>query len=556
VTASEHALPERADIVVVGGGSAGCVVAARISEDPRNRVVLLEAGDDIVPDRPPADIADLYPRSAANPSYFSELTATIRRGNRPVIYTQPKILGGGSSVMGMWALRGLAADYDSWAAGGAVGWSWSEVEPYFKKLERELQKREGHGFDGPVPIRTYPADTWPGFTRALATAAANQGAFLRDDLTVDERDGVYPVPVSADTRRSSTAYDYLSAEVRARPNLRIITSVSVKRFVFDHSRLTGIVVKRGNEEKSIQAAAAVLCAGAIHSPLLLMASGIGSQSDLDILGVTPTYGNAAVGGELQNHVFAQVGAVISASARQNPANRAYVMALERLTSPFQDSPPADMMLSFIARISAHRYGSSIGLVGVHLNSPLSRGRVRASGPTAAPCVEFNLLEDEADRARMVWGVRRAATLLADPAVAAISADPFLAPRKVPARLLNQPGLRSQMRAVMMDAVSASPSSLRRRLLQIGVPGVAFLDQIPNKGFEDAVMSVAGPMFHVAGTCGIGRVVDAGLNVVGVENLWIADASVMPSVPRANTNLPTIMIAERGSDLIKQALRKT
>jgi 5-(hydroxymethyl)furfural/furfural oxidase len=531
-------------------------MAARLSEDARNRIVLLEAGEDIAPDRPPADIADLYPRSSANPAYFSEMTATIRRGGRPDIYIQPKILGGGSSVMGMWALRGLAADYDAWAAGGADGWSWREVEPYFKKLERDLRQREGHGLDGPVPMLTYPVDKWSAFTRALATAATNQGALLRDDLNGDERDGVYPLTVSADTRRSSTAYDYLSAEVRARPNLRIVTGVSVKRFTFDRGRLADVVVRRGDAEKSIRTAAAVLCAGAIHSPWLLMASGIGSRSDLDILGVAPTHVNAAVGEALQNHVFAQVGVVLRASARQDPAFRAYVMAVERLTSPFRDSPQADMMLSFIARTSPHSYGSSIGLVGVHLHSPRSRGRVRASASTLRPCVDFNLLEDEADRARMVWGVRRAATLLADPAVAAITADPFLAPRKIPTRLLNQPGLRAKTRARMIDMVSASPSPLRRRLLQMGAPGLSFLDQIPNERFEDAVMSAAGPMFHVAGTCGIGRVVDAGLKVVGVENLWIADASVMPLAPRANTNLPTIMIAERGSDLIKTALRKT
>ena len=179
----------------------------------------------------------------------------------------------------------------------------------------------------------------------------------------------------------------------------------------------------------------------------------------------------------------------------------------------------------------------------------------ARGPDAQPDILFNLLEDEADAARLVLGARQAAGLLADPGVRALASDPFLAPRRLPIRLLNKPGLVSKSAGMVLDLLTAAPSRLRRPLLRAGLPGLTFLDALRTEdAFSSAVLESAAPMFHVAGTCGIGRAVDPGLAVLGLHGLWVADASVMPTIPRANTNIPTIMIAEKAADMIKAALR--
>jgi choline dehydrogenase-like flavoprotein len=547
---------ENPDVLIIGGGTAGCVLAARLSETASLNVLLIEAGPDMPPDKLPADVADAFPRAYANPAYFWPQLKARTVSSEVRSYSQAKLLGGGSSVMGLWALRGLPNDYDGWAARGATGWAHADVEPFFRRLEREIGDADEDA-SAPIPILRVPREKWPPFDRALAEAAARRGvpSLARFEAGVE---GVSAVPItSAGSVRACGANVYLTADVRRRPNLAIFTETDVKRLIFRDRQIAGAeILRRGGRTTRIESPHVIVTAGAIHSPALLMRSGIGPAVDLNPLGIS-VLADLPVGQNLQNHVFAHLGAVIRPGARQDVAQRFYCMAGVRLSSRQVNAPDGDLFISFIARTSGRPHGNRIGMIGPSLYAPYSRGAVRLRGrqPHHPLDVDFRLLADPLDRERLLIAARFARDLLADETVRNTVLETFVLPANPPIRALNAAGISATVLNRLLATVIDSGGPLRRHALELGIGrGRLISDFRSDAQFDECVLASATPMFHPVGTCAIGSVVDSRLRVRGVAGLHVADASVMPVIPRANTNVPTLMVAEKAAVHIAQDLR--
>lgn len=542
------------DILIVGGGSAGCVLAARLSEDPALRVCLVEAGHDIDPADVPADIADQFPRSYANMSYFSHEIALKQPSGPPRPFLQPRILGGGSSVMGMWSLRGLAEDYDNWAAAGATGWSYSELLPYFRRLETDLDFSDDlHGHNGPVTVRRLPRNKWPGFISSFAAAADCEGLHLRKDLNTEWEDGVYSMPIAYDKTRATTATAYLTSEVRRRSNLQILCKTTAQKLEFHNGRIDAIHLTSSDNIRIIQRPRLViLSAGAIHTPALLMRSGSGDPAMLKAVGISPVMEAKEVGRNLRNHAFFHLGAVIARDSRQPTTMRQYITAALRMSSGAEGASAGDLLLGLISRSTMHTAGNRLGMIAMCLVGAQSTGQVALRDKGIS--IDFNMLSHPSDRAAFLSGARQARKLL-NAVGDDVVLDRFMLPRKPPIQALNREGRLSELLSFGLASASVLPSALRRQALGIGMTGIRWLDRLDDESFDKAALSAAAPMFHPAGTCAIGRVVTPELQLIGCDNCYVADASVMPLLPRANTNIPTIMIAERAAEFIRRHIMK-
>ncbi len=543
----------RYDFIVVGGGTAGCIMAARLSERASKQVLLIEAGEDTPPDRTPADIDDIFPRSTANPTYlWKGMKATVKAGQAPRPYPQGKVMGGGSSVNGLVALRGQESDYERWVAAGADGWSWDDVLPWFRRIEQDQDR------DGPAsssagdPIRHVAEAQWPCYVRAVRDAASYAGFSYNRDVNESPGDGFYPMPISATKdARATSANSYLDAATRRRPNLTIMPLTHVETLLLEGSRVTGVKVKRDTESSDIHADAVVLSAGAIQSPALLLRSGIGPAEALKLVGVEPRCHRAGVGANLQNHPYVLTGVVLPRRMRMAPELRYFSIAGLRASSHQADTLGGDLFLFLTGRISPRAVGASLGIVGAGLYSPVSRGSVTLAGadPQQDPRVDFNMLDDERDRSRLIEGVRLAHRLLSSPDVKPTIKDTFLLP---PVQAINEfgnPGVVGALFSAGAEVFVRMPAALRHLVLDIGVGRSKRLTPRRTPSDQD-VLDCVSPMGHPAGTCAIGHadddqaVVDAHCKLHGLSGLYVADASVIPVLPSANTNLPTMMVAER------------
>jgi choline dehydrogenase len=510
------------DYVIVGAGSAGCVLANRLTEDEDVQVLLVEAG-------PPDAIDEIH-----LPAGCLALTASKYDwgflsdpepgfDGRQRYLPRGRTLGGSSSTNAMIYIRGNRADYDGWAAQGHEGWSWSDVLPYFLRAEdNERGASELHGAGGPLAVTE-------GRSRyrtceAFIEAGQEAGLPLNEDFNGSQQDGVgwYQL-TQRGGMRCSAAVAYLHP-VLGRPNLTLITGAHVNRLLLNGMRATGVEIDRDGEVSEIRAEREViLSAGAYQSPQILLLSGIGPAADLEMVGL-PCAHELPVGQGLQDHPATWITYTTSEDSLLSAESEENLMLIQaegrgHLTSNFAESggffrtddglEAPDIQIHTLPILFPDAGAGEILVDGWAFSpcllQPTSTGfvKLRSRVPTASPRILHNYLRSEEDRATMVKAVRRLLEVAEQPALRAVSTGGY----SVPADDSDE---------AIIDFFERNTTTL----------------------------------YHPTGTCAMGRVVDSELRVYGIDGLRVIDASVMPKVTRGNTNAPTIMIAERASDLIR------
>lgn len=564
------------DYIVVGGGTAGCILASRLSSRPDLRVALIEAGPDTPPGHQDEVIWDSYPIVAYFDPRHHWRDLRVFYGTAPeddqtarglYRYEQARVMGGGSSINGMMANRGAPGDYDEWAAAGATGWDWPGVLPFFRTLEHDLDcSGDEHGADGPIPIRRVPEAEWPGFSRVAADALERAGF----DRVEDQNGGAFvpgyfPITINnEDDRRVSTAAGYLDGQVRGRPNLTILADTEVSRILFDGKRVTGVLARRaGGELQPIEAREVVVAAGALHTPALLLRSGIGSASQLVDRGIEIVADRPGVGENLQEHPQIAVTALLRPEARQPWQQRRHIFAGMRYSSGIEGCHDVDMYGVVVNRGAWHPLGQKLGGFLIWVNKAYSTGRVSLVGsdPFEEPRVEFAYLSDERDALRLMDGLRRLARLYRDPEMQRATFYPFATSYTERSRDLAIVSPETEaLLGPIADQLDRDDIDLLELMVQSVASGPNLFDLVADSDrLEAFVRERSHGTWHCCGTCRIGRaddamaVADPAGRVYGVSGLRVGDASLMPSVPRANTNLPVMMIGEKIADSILQEL---
>lgn len=562
---------ERFDYVIVGGGSAGCVLAHRLSAVPSLRVALIEAGADTPPGAVPAEILDSYPLPVfcGDTYIWPELTARATKTAAPRVYEQGRVMGGGSSVNVQSANRGLPRDYDDWAANGAAGWAWQDVLPYFRRLERDVNFPDGelHGSDGPVPIRRIMPDDWPPFCRAFADGLRANGFASLQDQNGEFGDGYFPGAFSnLDDRRVSTAVAYLDAATRSRPNLSIFPRLRVESIRMEGVAARGVVAVAENGERVMfDAREVVLSAGALQSPAMLLRAGIGPRDELAALGVDCRLHVPGVGRNLQDHPSLTFCHYLEPRYRMPLSRRRASMTAARFTSGVAGCDESDLYLSSATRAAWHALGNRLGLFFLWCNRPYSRGQLQLASPDprVAPRIELNLLDDERDLDRMMTGVRVLADVVAATGLGRDPRDFFPAafsPRvKALSRVSRCNAWLTSALGVLLDA----PAPLRRALIErFFTRGLRIAELLADeRALAEFVRANVFGVWHASGTCRMGdphgrdTVTDPLGRVIGAQGLRVVDASLMPRLPSANTNIPVVMIAEKIADAMVNAHRR-
>jgi len=519
------------DYVLVGAGSAGCVLAARLTEDPDVRVLVLEAGgsdrrDEITI---PAAIVRNF-KTARDWAFTTEPQKHLR--GRGLYWPRGKVLGGSSSINAMIYIRGNRSDYDGWRDLGNPGWGFDDVLPFFKRSEnQERGASTHHGVGGPLDVADQRSPHR--FSRAFVEACVQAGIARTADFNGAEQDGCGLYQVTQRRGRRHSAAGAFLHPAMSRPNLTVETGAHAQRVLFEGRRAVGVAYRQAGRTHEARAAIeVVLCGGAVNSPQLLLLSGVGParhlrEHDLDVVADLP-----GVGENLQDHPVIGVHQHSPHSSLIDAEKPQYLVDyLVRGRGPLTSNvgeggafirtragrEAPDVQYHFAPAIyynhglrEAPGHGFTLGATLVSVESR-GRIRLRSADPRWAPVIQPNYLEAEADMEALLAGLKRGRELIAQAAFASLRGAEYL------------PG-----------------------------PGVTTDDEL-----RDYIRAEAETLYHPVGTCRMGTddlaVVDPELRVHQVEGLRVVDASVMPTVPRGNTNAPTIMIAERAADLIRNSV---
>lgn len=557
------------DYIIAGGGSAGCVVASRLSEDPSIRILLVEAGADTPPGEEPAEIRSPVPAVIFyGTKYMWPRLRVVPFGNHAGdrFYEQAKVLGGGSSINAQVGNRGIPDDYDEWERLGATGWGWSDVLPYFRKLETDHDfgaDASMHGSDGPIPISRVMRSEWPEFSLRLASAIEKTG--LRD---ISDQNGVFgdgyfpPAFTNANHERVSAAMAYLTKDVRKRPNLTIMTDSLVMGIDFDMHRASGIRYTKDDRTISVTADEIILAMGALQTPAMMMRAGIGPAAVLSQHGIPPRAIREGVGKNLRDHPGTHLCAFVKPHARMPKRLKKAGHIAIRFTATSASALPSDLYVQTGMTSGWHRVGQRIAYFYLWLNKSKSTGEVtlRDTDPCSMPRVQLNLLNVQDDTERLADGFRSVAKLLRDPEMAEVIEHPFAVRFSPFVRFVSQVRSTNRVAMSVLGGLLDRSAWLRPWLLRnvlSNAPSIDVLLRDPDL-LKRYLMRNAMSVSHVSCTCRMGlpddplAVVDSEGLVYGVSHLRVVDASVMPSIPRANTNVPTIMIAEKLSDAIKRS----
>ncbi len=514
------------DHIVVGGGTAGCIVATRLSEDPDRSVLLLEAGPEYpdfeqLPDslKYGWGMLNLEARKAGGPFNWSFTGTATPQQPSPMPVPRGKAMGGTSAINGQTFIRGTPEDFDTWAGMGNDGWSYLECLPFFRKLESdEDYSGDFHGNDGPVPVRRHHRETWPPAQEAFYQACIAAGHLDYPDVHEPDSTGVsLRAENNIDGVRMSMALNYLDL-ARHRLNFNIRGSVTARRILFDGKRAVGIEAESGGEVFTVEGEQIIVCSGAVASPQLLMLSGIGPAEHLQSMGIDVVHDSPGVGQNLRDHPSA---AVLYRATGDRPDVQAPVIQVGLRYTVENSNIRNDMQISPMLMTSEHRPAqveidddeNYIGL-SASLQLALGKGELKltSTDPHVQPFLNYNYFEEEEDLRRMREAVR----------------------------LCIQICEQTSFNSILLDLVNPTERDL-----------------VSDETLNAWLMRNTGTSHHISGTCKMGpdsdamAVVDQYCHVRGVEGLRVADASVMPNCIRANTNATTIMIGEKVADWIKE-----